>query len=72
MLLKAVIQENFGGRNQIQSCPSPLPTKSVYPTKFNPILENLDHVQLFLFIIYLFILAAGSLLWHAGSRAWAQ
>ena len=40
---KAAFQDYFGGRNQIQSCSSPFLTKSIYPTKFNPILEYPDH-----------------------------
>ena len=46
-LSKAAFQEYFGGRNQIQSCPSPFLTKPIYLTNCNPILENLDHAKLF-------------------------
>ena len=31
----------------MQSCPSPFPTKSIYLTRCNSILENPDHAQLF-------------------------
>ena len=44
LFVKVAFQEYFGERNQIQSCLSPFLTKSIYPTKFNPILENPDHV----------------------------
>ena len=43
-LSKVAFQEYFGETNQIQSCLSPFLTKSIYPTKFNPILENPAHV----------------------------
>ena len=46
LLSKAVFQENFEARNLIWNYPSPFPPKSVHPTRFNPILENLDHAQL--------------------------
>ena len=55
LLLKVTFQENFGERIQIQSCPSPCPTKCIYPTRFNSILENPDHAYLFLTVGYDFV-----------------
>ena len=48
LLSKATLQEFLKGESK-PSLPvaSPLPTKSIYPTKFNVIIENLDHVKLF-------------------------